>query len=111
MATPDNEPESMEDELHEGGSTSGGRSFRAQSRKVAEDVKELGGIAIGETGAAAARIGDRVRERGGELFEQGRERIYKVRDQVGGFLSERPFQTLFIALGAGALLGFLIRRR
>ncbi len=51
------------------------------------------------------------RERLREAYEHGKERVHGVQVRFEDYVRQRPLRSLAIAAGAGALLGFLLRRR
>jgi ElaB/YqjD/DUF883 family membrane-anchored ribosome-binding protein len=77
-----------------------------QSGKVAEDVKELGNIALEGAGEA---IKD-VRRRGREAAEEGKERVQQRANELEEYILEHPFKAVCIAAGVGLLFGLLYRR-
>ncbi len=81
--------------------------LREQTEKVKEDVRELGRL-----GREVSREKfDECCETTGNYMEKGRERAKRVQDKVSTFVREKPVRSLAIAVGTGALLGFLLRRR
>jgi len=89
-----------------------------QTSKVAEDVRELGNIALSGAGDALKSVKERgseavdmVRERGHEALEKGRERVGQAREGFEGYVAENPFKTVLIAAGIGALIGYSLRNR
>lgn len=82
-----------------------------QSRKVADEVRELGSMAV----AGASEALQAVKERGSQAFDTARERskvgIEKARDGFEGYVSENPFKAILMAVGVGALLGYGLRSR
>ncbi len=78
-----------------------------QTSKVAEEVRELGNIALSSAGEALQS----VKERGGEVLEKGKERAGAAREGFEGYVSENPFKSVLIAAGIGALIGYGIRSR
>lgn len=90
--------------------TAGGTSRSSlgeQTHKVAEDVRELGSIAMATAGDALTA----AKERGGELVEKGGQRVKRARDGVEGYVKENPFKSVLFAASLGALLGYTLRRR
>ncbi|MDZ4773752.1 MAG: hypothetical protein SGI72_11535 [Planctomycetota bacterium] len=101
-------------------SGSGGRpvSFGEQSSKVADDVRELGNIALAGAGDAIQSVKERgnevidhAKERGHQLLEKGKEKAGEAREGFEGYVSENPFKAILIAAGIGALIGYSLRRR
>jgi len=89
-----------------------------QTGKIAEDVRELGNMALAGAGDALKTVKERgsetverVRERGHEALEKGRERMSEARDGFEGYVMENPFKTVLIAAGIGALIGYSLRNR
>jgi len=81
--------------------------LREQTTKVTEDVRELGRIGR----EASQEKFDQCREATGNYVEKGRQKVQVVEDKVVTYVREKPVKSLAMALGAGALLGFLLRRR
>jgi|GEM_PF-3400211 len=101
-------------------SHTGGRAttLGEQTSKVAEDVRELGSMALAGAGDAIKTVKergseavDKVRERGQEALEKGRERMGEAREGFEGYVAENPFKTVLIAAGIGALIGYSLRSR
>lgn len=76
------------------------QSLIEQSQKVADDVRELGSIAVGSASDALQAVGER-----------GKAGVVKARDGIEGYVAENPFKALLIAAGVGALLGYSLSRR
>lgn len=77
-----------------------------QSKKVYEDVKELGEVAL----ESASHAVDDLRERGSEALHSGKERAVEAKQSLDSYITEKPLQSVAIALGAGFLLGIFSRR-
>lgn len=67
--------------------------------------------------AGRASVADRLRERTAEVADMSREQIEELRrqaaalpDQIGARVREQPALSLGIAVGAGLLVGLLLRR-
>jgi len=87
-------------------SASGGgfmRTISAQSGRVAGDVQELGRVAVDGAGRAVAKL----RRKGREALKAAR----RAKGQVGHYFTANPVKSVLMAMGVGALLGFLLRRR
>lgn len=89
-----------------------------QTHKVAEDVRELGNIALSGASDALHSVRERgaeamehARERGQELLDKGRERAATARDGFETYVADNPFKTVLIAAGIGALIGYSLRNR
>ena len=80
---------------------------RQQVRVVRDDVRELGRAAKG----AAGEVYDDVKRHTGEFVEAKKQRVTEFEDQIVKYVREKPLQSVLIAVGAGALLGFLLTRR
>ena len=80
---------------------------RQQVRVVRDDVRELGRAAKG----AAGEVYDDVRRQTGEFVEARKQRATEFEDQIVEYVRQKPLQSVLIAAGAGALLGFLLTRR
>jgi ElaB/YqjD/DUF883 family membrane-anchored ribosome-binding protein len=93
-------------------------TFGEQTSKVAEDVRELGNIALSGAGDAIQSVKERgnevienARERGQQLLEKGKTKAVNARDGFEGYVAENPFKAVLIAAGIGALIGFSLRSR
>ena len=89
-----------------------------QTRRVADDVRELGNMAVAGAGEALQAVRERatqtaetVRERATESLEHGKQRVIKARDGFEDYVSENPFKSMLIAAGIGALIGYSLRSR
>jgi ElaB/YqjD/DUF883 family membrane-anchored ribosome-binding protein len=93
-------------------------SLGEQTSKVAEDVRELGNIALSGAGDAIQSVKERgsevlgqARERGEQLLEKGKVKAEAAREGFEGYVAENPFKTVLIAAGIGALIGYSLRSR
>lgn len=82
-----------------------------QTSKVAEDVRELGHIALAGAGEALQSVKESARDKGQQLLEKGKEKVETARDGFEGYVSENPFKAVLIAAGVGALIGYSLRSR
>ena len=80
---------------------------RQQVRVVRDDVRELGRAAKG----AAGEVYEDVKRQTGEFVEAKKQRVTQFEDQIVEYVRQKPLQSVLIAVGAGALLGFLLTRR
>lgn len=94
------------------------RTMGEQTGKIAEDVRELGSMALGSASEAlesvktrGAQVLENAKERGGEVLEETRERYEHAKDGFGNYVAENPFKSVLIAAGIGALIGFSLRSR
>jgi ElaB/YqjD/DUF883 family membrane-anchored ribosome-binding protein len=85
----------------------GTRSIGEQTSKVAEDVRELGHIAL--TGAGEAI--QSVKDKGSAALDMGREKASAAREGFEGYVAENPFKSVLMAAGVGALLGYALRSK
>jgi ElaB/YqjD/DUF883 family membrane-anchored ribosome-binding protein len=79
------------------------RTLTAQGTRVAGEVQELGRVAVTKAGKAVASIG-----------EKGRRAVKyakKAKGQIRDYVSTNPVKSVWIALGVGAVVGFILRRR
>jgi ElaB/YqjD/DUF883 family membrane-anchored ribosome-binding protein len=88
-------------------SASNSPSFSEQTGKVAEDVRELGHIAMDSAGRAVRS----ARERGSRSLEHGRDRVEAAGRGLGSFVMENPMPAVLIGVGIGALFALLLRGR
>jgi len=81
--------------------------MRQAARVVRDDVKELGRVAKG----AAGETYEDVKRQAGEYVDRNKQRVTEFEDQIVEYVRQKPLQSVMIAVGAGALLGFLLSRR
>lgn len=93
-----------------------GPSLGEQTGKVADDVRELGHLALAGAGEAIQHAKERgnealgsARERGEELLEKGRERMTKSGESLESYIIEHPFKSVLLAAGIGLLFGYMRR--
>lgn len=84
-----------------------GRSFSEQSGRVVEEVQELGRTAVSSLSEAATNLKDK----GQEAFEAGKERATQAKSDFDRLVSANPGKSVLVALGVGALLGYMLRSR
>ena len=84
-----------------------GTQFKDQTKKVKDDLRELG--RIGKE-FSQEKMHD-AKDAAGRYLEKGRERATQVEDSVVTYVREKPVKSLAMAIGGGFLLGFLLRRR
>ena len=83
------------------------QKLREQTKVVKDDVSELGRL----TRDASREKLDQAREAAGDYLKKGRLKAEVVEDKVVHYVREKPVKSVLMAVGAGALLGFLLRRR
>ncbi|HKS15699.1 MAG TPA: hypothetical protein VJU16_00145 [Planctomycetota bacterium] len=82
---------------HRGGSGGGFmRTLSAQSGRVAGDMQELGRVTV-----------DNLRRKGKEALKVAK----KTRAQVQSYVHANPVRSVLIAMGIGALVGYILHRR
>ncbi len=74
-------------------------TFGDQSRKILDDVQELGGIAA-----------DNLKSQGAELLDGGRDRFKKAQRNLERYIGAHPMKSMLMAIGVGALVGFFVKR-
>lgn len=88
--------------------TRNGRHHAAEAgNDLMTNVKEFGV----EAGRAATESLNRVRNRAGEYFEDGRERFVAVERTLLDAVRKNPGKTLLIAAGAAAALALFVSLR
>jgi len=80
---------------------------RQRARAVRDDVRELAGAAKG----AAEETYEDVKRQAGEYVERKKQRVTEFEDQIVEYVREKPLQSVLIAVGVGAVIGLLLRRR
>lgn len=91
----------------------GDNALREDLRNLKEDLgqlKEDFGAALKDAREAAARGLDDLRGKAGGYAEQTSEKAGEFWEQVKAGIEENPVRTVAIAVGAGVLLGVLLRR-
>jgi ElaB/YqjD/DUF883 family membrane-anchored ribosome-binding protein len=58
----------------------------------------------------AQEVGTRAQETAAQYYEQGRESLQELNQNVEARIREKPLQALLVAGGIGLLLGLLWRR-
>jgi len=88
-------------------------SGKEKFSRVADHVEEGLHRATDKAAEAASRTTDKVsdaKERGRAAYDQARDRADEWLDDVRDYVREKPVQAVAIALGAGWLLGRILRR-
>lgn len=80
--------------------------FGTQSRRILEDLKVLGGIALARTGEAAREF----RMQSSRTLGTWDLRPSEMRTRLGERMRERPLTSFFVALCVGAVLGYVLHR-
>lgn len=83
------------------------RSFGEQSSRVAEEVQELGRVALANAGEAASHL----KEKGQAALEAGRDKAKDAKGRFDDIVSEHPMKSVLIAVGVGVVLGYALRSR
>jgi ElaB/YqjD/DUF883 family membrane-anchored ribosome-binding protein len=83
------------------------RSLSEQSGKVAEEIGELGRVAVSQAGEVASNL----RVKGERALHAGAERAKQARKDFEGAVSANPMKSVLIAAGVGIAIGYLLRRR
>ena len=111
-------PDTMASTTSRTGASERHQSFSEQSRKVADDVRELGSIAVAGAGEALQSLKERgadavegVRDHAQKSLQQGKQQLGKARDGFEDYVAENPFKSIMIAVGVGTLLGYSLRSR
>ena len=84
-----------------------GKRLREQTTKVKDDLVELGRIGR----EASKEKLTHAKDTAGTYLEKGKQKAVVVEDSVVKYVREKPVKSLAMAIGAGALLGFLLSRR
>jgi ElaB/YqjD/DUF883 family membrane-anchored ribosome-binding protein len=83
------------------------RSLSDQSGRVVQEVQELGRVAAAGVSDAAAKL----RQKGRHAIDTGVDGARKAKEELGDIIGKHPVKSVLIALGVGAVVGFLLRRR
>lgn len=92
-------------------------SLSEQTSRVADEVRELGSLAVAGAGEALQTVKDRgsemldsAKETGYRTLQTGRERFDRFGDQIADHFADHPWRSLFVVLGIGFLYGYTRRR-
>jgi ElaB/YqjD/DUF883 family membrane-anchored ribosome-binding protein len=114
MAATNDTMQNFESTGRQGGNRA--QSLGEQTSKVAEDVRELGNLAVSGATDALRTVKERgneaiekAKERGQQVLEKGKERAGQAREGFELYVMENPFKSVLIAAGIGALIGFSMR--
>ena len=83
------------------------RGLAEQSGRVAEEVQELGRVAVATAGQAAAKI----RGKSKHAVDSAVSAVKKAPGQLDELVGANPWKSVLIALGVGAVIGFALRPR
>lgn len=83
------------------------RGIAEQSGRVAEEVQELGRVAVATAGQAAANL----RGKSKRALDAAVSGARKATGQLDELVGNHPWKSVLIALGVGAVIGFALRRR
>ena len=79
-------------------------------RSAAESLASIKG-SVGEIKESVGEMVQAEREHLQETYERGKERMRTAKSGFEDYVREKPVQSLLIAAGAGALLGYILGRR
>lgn len=82
------------------------RSLSEQSGRVADEVHELGRVAVATAGQAALNL----RDKGKHALDAGVKGAKKATGRIDDLITENPWKSVLISLGVGAVIGFALRR-
>jgi len=83
------------------------RGIAEQSGRVAEEVQELGRVAMATAGRAAVDL----RGKSKRALDATVTGAKKTAGQIDELVGSHPWTSVLIALGVGAVIGFSLRRR
>ena len=83
------------------------RSLSEQGGKVAEEIGELGRVAVSQ----ASDVASNLRTKGQEALAAGKQRTVQARKDFEGAVSANPMKSVLIAAGVGIAIGYLLRSR
>jgi ElaB/YqjD/DUF883 family membrane-anchored ribosome-binding protein len=83
-----------------------GEQLRQTGSQIQQNLRDMGG----QVRDAASEKFNQLREQASEYYEQGRQRAREWEQGLEEYVHEKPLQSLLIAAGIGALIGFLWRR-
>jgi len=97
------------------------RKTMDEARDAGQDIKEAVQERAGNIVQSAQKIGsdaaavvkeqyENVRDTAADYYDQGRKRARQFEQAFEDTVQERPLVSILAALGAGFLLGFLVRR-
>jgi ElaB/YqjD/DUF883 family membrane-anchored ribosome-binding protein len=85
------------------GRRAGGGRHHTPYTRIAGQVRNFGRVAANGASSAAATIGDKSRQ----IFKAAG----RLTSQIKAYLTANPAKSALIAVGLGATVGFLLRRR
>jgi ElaB/YqjD/DUF883 family membrane-anchored ribosome-binding protein len=80
--------------------------LRKQTAALGRDVRELGKL----TKEASQETISQAKHTASDYLDKSQKKAHEVEESVVHYVREKPLRSLFMAAGAGALLGFLLRR-
>ncbi len=80
---------------------------RAAAREVGENLRDLGS----QVRDTATEQYGQLKDQASEYYEKGRQRALDLEQTLEEYVQEKPIQSLLIAAGVGAVLGWLWKRR
>jgi len=80
--------------------------LREQTAVLGRDVRELGKLSK----KASQDTIEQAKHTASEYLDKSQKKAHDLEVSVVHYVREKPVRSLFMAAGAGALLGFLLRR-
>jgi ElaB/YqjD/DUF883 family membrane-anchored ribosome-binding protein len=81
-------------------------NLRGDLERLGEDAASIAKHAAGAAKSGVAEVKTRV----SDAVEAARDKGIEATDQLSDYIKDRPLTSVAIALGAGVLLGALVRR-
>ena len=81
--------------------------LRQSAKAVGDDLRDLGRAAKD----VAQEKYEGVKRHAGDYVTQGRQKASEFEDQIEEYIRQKPLESVLIAVGAGALIGFLLGRK
>lgn len=79
------------------------RTLSARGGKIASEIQDFGKLAVNGAGRAVANLG--------ETGKRVMKAANRGKSKVKVYISRNPMRAALIALGVGAVVGFILRRR
>lgn len=80
-------------------------------KNSAQNLKSMANEAVADSGESLRDAANKAGRKARNLYNSACDELAHARDTVTSEIRTKPVQSSFIALGAGVLLGMLMRRR
>ena len=87
------------------------RDLRANLGLLVGAGRNVASEQAGRLRQAAGEQASRLRDNAGRVYQRGKDRAAELADDTGDYVKEEPIKALAIAVGAGLVLGYLLKRK